>query len=233
MRPWNSHPRREGTRTRAARPQPATAVQGTGVGAAAWDRARRLQQTQRLPRRGGADQRYHRRCAPAAHLSSLLPGEGASWSTVASPPWPPACAPFSWPQHCRRPHAWRVALRGGTNYGTAYPWHNCPYGRHCLSSTDNSTCMRSCHRLLPAMPRCSSCCREYLPSCFIPVAYAPRPWHVTLSRMPISPLCCRRPFAYPRTRVSPAVWPGGEVPPRPTARRAPRVIGRPAEGVRP
>ena len=30
---------------RAAPPQPATAIQGTGIGAAAWDGARRLQQT--------------------------------------------------------------------------------------------------------------------------------------------------------------------------------------------
>src|SRR5262249_6223018 len=83
------------------------------------------------------------------------------------------------------------------------------------------------------MPRWSSCCREDLPACCIPVAYAPRPWHVTLPRMPISPLCCRRPFAYPRARVPPAAWPGGEVPPRPAAGRAPRVVGPPAEGVGP
>src|SRR5215471_379439 len=109
------------------------------------------------------------------------------------------CSPLLAPA-LPEPLDWLVALRGGTNYGTASPWHNRPYGRHGLSSTDNCTCMRSCHRLLPAMPRCASCCREYLSSCFIPVPYAPRPWHVTLPRMPISPLYCRRPFAYPRAR---------------------------------
>ena len=111
---------------------------------------------------------------------------------VAHSPWPPAfalsvlCSPLLAPA-LPEPLDWRVALRGGTNYGTAYPWHSRPYGRHGLSSTDNSTCMRSCHRVLPALPRWSSCCRAYLPACCIPVAYAPRPWHVTLSRMPISP----------------------------------------------
>jgi hypothetical protein len=116
----------------------------------------------------------------------------------------------------------------GNNQG-----HNRPYGRHGLSSTDNSPCLRPGHRVLPAMPRYSSCCRAYLPARFIPVAYAPRPWHVTLPCMPTSPLCCRRPFAYPRARVPPAAWHGGEVPPRPAAGRAPRVVGPPAEGVRP
>ena len=57
------------------------------------------------------------------------------------------------------------------------------------------------------------------------VVCAPAPGHLTRPGGPTSPLCCRRPFAYPRTRVSPAAWPGGEVPPRPTAGRAPRVIG--------
>jgi len=63
-------------RTRAARTQPVTALQGTGIGAAAWDGARRLQQTPRPTRRAGAVQRYQRRCVPATHLSSFLPGEG-------------------------------------------------------------------------------------------------------------------------------------------------------------
>jgi hypothetical protein len=36
--------------SRAAQTPPATALQGTGVGAAAWDDARRLQQTPRLTR---------------------------------------------------------------------------------------------------------------------------------------------------------------------------------------
>jgi hypothetical protein len=74
---------------RAALTQPATALQETGVGAAAWDDARRLQQTPRPTRRAGAGQRSQRRCAPAAHLSRLLPGEGANWSAGASPPWLP------------------------------------------------------------------------------------------------------------------------------------------------
>jgi hypothetical protein len=96
------------------------------------------------------------------------------------------CSPLLAPA-LPEPLDWRVTLRGSSNYGTAYPWHSRPYGRHGLSSTDNSPCMRSCHRVLPAVPRSSSCCRAYLPSCCIPVAYASRPWHVTLSGMTISP----------------------------------------------
>ena len=45
MRPCDSRPRREGELARAALTQPAPAVQGIGVGAAAWDRARCLQQS--------------------------------------------------------------------------------------------------------------------------------------------------------------------------------------------
>jgi hypothetical protein len=113
--------------SRAALTEPATALPETGGGAAAWDGARRLQQTPRPTRRAGAVQRSHRRCAPAAHLSRLLPGEGANWSAGASLPWPPVFAPYpscahlSWPQHCRKPLAWRVALCGGTNCGRVYP----------------------------------------------------------------------------------------------------------------
>jgi hypothetical protein len=52
----------------------------------------------------------------------------------------------------------------GSNQG-----YNRPYRRHGLSSTDNSTCLRPCYRVLPVMPRCSSCCRAYLPSRCLPV----------------------------------------------------------------
>ena len=53
VRPCGSRPRKEGELGRAARTQPATAVPGTGVGSAVWDRARRLQQTPRPTRRTG------------------------------------------------------------------------------------------------------------------------------------------------------------------------------------
>jgi len=122
VRSCDSRPRREGAPARAVLTQPATAVQETGVGSAAWDRARRLQQTPRPTRRAGTVQHYPTRCAPAAHMSSLSPGEGSSWNAVASPPWPPAFAPsppcarlLSWPQHCWRPLAWRVTARDACN----------------------------------------------------------------------------------------------------------------------
>jgi hypothetical protein len=76
----------------------------------------------------------------AAHLSSLFLGEGASWSAVAPSPWSPVFVPYpswarlSWPLHCRRPFAWRVALCGGTNSGRGNPCHNRRAGPNCHNS---------------------------------------------------------------------------------------------------
>src|SRR5262247_277100 len=55
--PYDSRPGGQ-VSSRAALTQPATAIQETGVGAAAWDGARRPQQTLRPTRRAGAVQRY-------------------------------------------------------------------------------------------------------------------------------------------------------------------------------
>jgi hypothetical protein len=79
VRPCDSPPEERGC-ARAARTQPATAVQETCVGSSAENCARRPQQTPRPTRRAGAVKHYHTRCASAAHMSSLSPSEGSCWS---------------------------------------------------------------------------------------------------------------------------------------------------------